>query len=328
MKAFEYTEPRTESDAVALLSEQPGHTEILAGGTDLVGLMKKMIIKPERVVNIMEIQSLQNIEQLEDGSVVIGAAVTLDEILAFPYMENYPAVTDAILGINSMQLQSQGTIGGEICQRPRCWFFMNGTGLLDDKQVVEGDNRYHAILGNTGAAKYVSGSRIGPALIALGAQVRLVGPNDQEQIIPVAEFFRTPRSEHHRETVLDSNQLLTHLILPAKQSATNATYEVRHGAGPEYPLAAAAAELEMDANGIVRKASVVMGQVAPTPWVSAEAVQVLVGKPVTPEVAEAAGRAAVAPATPLSQNEYKVQMSMVAVKRAILRAAGLETGGF
>ena len=84
MKAFEYTEPRTESDAVALLSEQPGHTEILAGGTDLVGLMKKMIIKPERVVNIMEIQSLQNIEQLEDGSVVIGAAVTLDEILAFP----------------------------------------------------------------------------------------------------------------------------------------------------------------------------------------------------------------------------------------------------
>ena len=198
MKAFEYTEPRTESDAVSLLSEQQGHTEILAGGTDLVGLMKKMIVKPERVVNIMEIPTLQNIEQMEDGSLVIGAAVTLDEILAFPYMENYPAVTDAILGINSMQLQAQGTIGGEICQRPRCWFFRNGTGLLDAQQVIEGDNRYHAILGNTGAAKYVSGSRIGPALIALGAQVRIVGPNDNEQIIPVAEFFRTPRSEHHR----------------------------------------------------------------------------------------------------------------------------------
>ena len=153
MKSFDYAEPRTEAEAVALLSEHAGRAEVLAGGTDLVGLMKKMIIKPDLVVNIMEVESLQSIGHQEDGSFSVGAAVTLDDLLAHPYLENYPAISDAILGINSMQLQSQGTLGGEICQRPRCWFYRNGEGLLDHQgQVSEGDNRLHAILGNQGPA--------------------------------------------------------------------------------------------------------------------------------------------------------------------------------
>ena len=329
MKAFEYAEPRTEVEAIEFLSEEAKQTEVLAGGTDLVGLMKKMLVTPDRVVNIMEVPSLQRIEPQEDGAVVIGAAVTLDEVLAHPYLESYPAITDAILGINSMQLQSQGTLVGDLCQRPRCWFFRNGQQLLDQSgHVAEGDNRFHAILGNSGPAKFVSSSRIGPALIVLDAKLRLVGPTaDDEQWIAAADFFVAPRHEEQQETVLLPGQLVTHVLLPAASSSYNATYEVRHGEGPDDPLAAAAVSLTME-GGVVSQARVVLGQVAPTPWFSQEASETLLGQAVDHDTAEAAGEAAVAQATPLSENGYKVNLAAVAVKRAVLRAAGIETGGF
>ena len=328
MKNFAYAAPRTEAEVVSLLSAQPGQVEILAGGTDVMGLMKKMVVQPDLVVNIMEVRSMQTVEPLSDGGVSIGATTTLDDVLASKYMADYRAVTDAILGINSMQLQSQGTIGGEICQRARCWYYRNGHGLLgeDGKVVVQGDNRYHAILGNSGPAKFVSGSRIAPALIALDASLRVVGPGEEEErMVPVADFFRTPRHEAQRETVLEPNQFVSHIVLPPA-TRQSATYEVRQGAGPEYPLAGAAASLQLE-GGIVRGATIVMGQVAPVPWISEEAAQTIRGLSVNQAIAEAAGQAAVAQATPLSENEYKVQLAKVAVKRAILLAAGLETGG-
>jgi xanthine dehydrogenase YagS FAD-binding subunit len=329
MKSFDYAEPRTETEVLALLSEHAGRAEVLAGGTDLVGLMKKMIVAPDLVVNIMEVDSLQSIGPMADGSFSIGAAVTLDDLLAHPYLENYPAISDAILGINSMQLQAQGTLGGELCQRPRCWFFRDGQSLLDhDRHVTDGDNRLQAILGNEGLAKFVSSSRIGPALVALDARLRIIGPGSEQRLLSVADFFVTPRHADQRETVLGPDQLLTHIILPPRTSSFNATYEVRHGEGPEYPLAAAAVSLEISSSGRVDDAMVVLGHVAPTPWISHEAAQTLVGSSVSESIAESAGNAALLQATPLSENEYKVQLARVAVKRAILRAAGFETGGF
>ena len=229
-----------------------------------------------------------------------------------------------------MQLQCQGTLGGEILQRPQCWFFRDNRGLLaaGGKLAEQGDNRYHAIFGNQGAAKFVSASRLAPALIALGATARVIGPEAaDEQFVPVEKLFRVPRHEGERENTLAPGQLVTHILLPPADGIANATYEVRHGEGPDYPLAAAAAALRIE-GGIVREAKIVLGHVAPTPWISDEAAAALVGRPVNAETAEAAGAAAVASATPLSNNEYKVQLAKVAVKRAILRAAGLETGGF
>ncbi|MFO0871464.1 MAG: FAD binding domain-containing protein [Pirellulales bacterium] len=334
MKNFEYAAPTTEAEALELLASDTLHTEILAGGTDLVGLMKKMIVTPDRVVNIMGIPSLQQIERREDGTLWIGAAVTLDTLLDSPYLAGYDAVTQAIRGISSLQFQCQGTIGGEVCQRPQCWFFRGGRGLLGEagEAVEAGDNRYHAILGNQGPAKFVHSSRVAPALIALGAAVRIVGTPagsthaEGETIKPIAEFFRVPRHERQREHVLASQQLLTHIVLPPL-TGCNATYEVRQGAGPEYPLAAAAASLEMDGDRVV-SARIVLGQVAPTPWDSPEAAAALRGRRVDEVSAEAAGLAAVAQATPLSCNGYKVALAKVAVKRAVLMAAGLPTGGF
>lgn len=328
MKAFEYAAPRHEAGVLELLSAEPGQTEILAGGTDLVGLMQQMIVTPDRVVNIKEVPTLRGIE-VDSQGVTIGATTTLDELVDSTELDPFPAIKQVIRNITSPQIVAQGTLGGELCQRPRCWYFRNGHGLLAaaDK-VASGENRFHAIFGNAGPARYVHPSRLAPALVALGAQVRVIGPTDEDEtIMPVEALFHTPRHQRQREVVLAPNQLLTHVLVPHAGERLNASYEVRHGEGPDYPLAAAAASLRI-AGGVVREADVVLGHVAPVPWLSPAAAQAILGRPVTHDTAAAAGEAAVASATPLSDNAYKVQLARVAVKRAILLAAGLETGGF
>jgi xanthine dehydrogenase YagS FAD-binding subunit len=331
MKLYEYASARTEEEALALAVA--GRTEFLAGGTDLVPLLTTGVVETDRVVYIDGVESMRGISvDAATGELVIGAVVHLDDLAQSPYLDDYHAIRQAIDGISSMQLIAQGTLGGEICRRPMCWYYRTGHGLLADngRIVVEGDNRYHAILGNQGPAKFVHASRIAPALVALGGRVRiLAGAADearfsgpQQALVPVETFYRTPKREGERATILPQGGLLTHVILPPA-NRFNATYEVRHGEGPDMPLAAAAAALDID-GGVVRAAKIVLGQVAPVPWVSHEAAGVLVGRRVTHELADEAGWAAVSAATPLSDNEYKVQLAAVAVKRAILTAAGIE----
>ena len=329
MKAFQYAAPRQENDVLGLLSAEWGHTELLAGGTDLVGLMKKMVITPDLVVNLMEVDSMRGIETDSSGA-TIGAITNLDDMLDSPELDDYTALKQAIRGISSMQLQAQATVGGELCRRPQCWYFRNGHGLLAERgqMVTDGDNRFHAIFGNAGPAKFVSGSRLAPALIASDARVRIVGPtSEDDSLLPLEFFYRIPKEDNQRETVLEPNQVLTHVHLPPADGLATATYEVRHGSGPEHPLCAAAAALRIE-GGIVTDAKIVLGQVAPVPWVSPEAAAAIIGEPVNAYTALAAGEAATAKATPLSGNRHKVQLARVSVQRAILLAAGLETGGF
>ncbi len=329
MKAFEYAAPESEQEVLEMLSARQGETEVMAGGTDLVGLMKKMIITPERVVSLSRVESLRTIDADSQGARV-GAMMALDDLAEHPLSADYPALRQAIAAIHSLQLQAQGTLGGELCQRPRCWYFRAGDGLLakSGRLVAEGDSRYHAIFGNAGAAKFVSPSRLAPALIALGARVRVVGPGSEDETeMPLEYLFRTPKDDRQREHNLEPNQFVSHVLLPPPAGVASASYEVQHGAGPEYPLAAAAAALSIR-GGIVADARIVLGQVAPVPWLSAEAAEAILGRPVNPSTADAAGEAAVARATPLGSNEYKVQLAKVSVKRALLLAAGLESGGF
>jgi xanthine dehydrogenase YagS FAD-binding subunit len=302
----------------------------LAGGTDLVGLMKKMIVTPDRVVNIADVDSLRHVEPDASGGVRIGASVTLDEFQDSKLTDRYPAVKQAIQGIASVQLQSQGTVGGELLRRPMCWYYRQGHGLLanEGRDVVDGDNRYHAILGNRGPAKFVNASRLAPALISLGAVARIIGPRpEDERFVAVEDLFRTPSHDGQRENVLETGHLLTHVIIPPDEARLSAAYEVRQSEGPDMPLAAAAATMAV-VGGVVREARIVMGQVAPTPWLSVEAAKSLLGRPITEATAREAGIAAVSGATPLKDNHYKVQLAQVAVTRAVLRAAGLDTGGF
>jgi xanthine dehydrogenase YagS FAD-binding subunit len=329
MKAFEFASPRHEAEILSLLGDDWSDSEVLAGGTDLVGLMKKMIVTPRRVVNLLEVDSMRGIESDSMG-VTIGAVTRLDEVAGHPDLGPFRAILDVIGGLGSMQNAAQGTVGGELFHRPRCWYFRNGQGLLAQggRAVARGENRYHAIFGNGGAARFVSASRLAPALIALDAFVRVLGPTSRdERMVALEDVYRIPRGESQREYLLTPRQVVTHVRLPSAEGVESTTYEIKHGVGPEPPLAAASVAVEMQ-GGIVTRAKVVLGQVAPIPWLVPQAAEAIVGKAISPETARKAGEAAVSGATPLSDNAYKVQLARVAVERALLAAVGLPTGGF
>jgi xanthine dehydrogenase YagS FAD-binding subunit len=328
MKRFEYARATSEREAVELLTDGEKQTAVLAGGTDLVALMKRMVVTPDRVVNIRDIESLRRIDTDHDGNVWIGAAVSLEEFLDDPATDPFPSANMVIQGISSIQLQAQGTLVGELLHRPKCWYFRDGHGLTAaGGMVVDGDNRYHAILGNRGPAKFVSASRLAPALMAMGARVRILGPDpEDESIVDLSNLYQTPKSSDDTEHALRPGQLVTHLMIPNQGNRLSAAYEVRHGAGPDAPLATAAVSLDVRM-GLVRDAQIVLGQVAPTPWIAHRAAESLRGKPINENSAADAGIEAVADAMALSQNEYKIQLAQVAVKRALLKAVGHETGG-
>jgi xanthine dehydrogenase YagS FAD-binding subunit len=225
----------------------------------------------------------------------------------------------------SPQIRNLATLGGNLCQRPRCWYFRNGLGLLPkDKSgkdlVAEGDNRYHAILGNEGPAKFVSPSTLVPVLIAYGAKLQIAGPKGQREL-PLEKFYVIPKTAGEREHDLQPNEIVTALVLPAAGESKTAHYELRQKAVFDWPLAVAAVALKMSGNR-VNSARVVMGYVAPVPWPSKEAEQMLSGKAVDEATASAVAEAALKNARPLKHNAYKVQLARVAVKRAILKAAG------
>ena len=324
MQAFEYAHPTNKQEAVALLGSRWGETEILAGGTDLLSLMKDYIVTPKRVVNIKSIAELNGIRTGAEGT-VIGALVTLEELRAHRETRaQFPSLTQAAAGISSPQIRNMGTVGGDLCQRPRCWYFRNGFGLLardpEGRPLVpDGENRYHAILGTASGAYFVNPSSLAPALIALGAKVRLFGPGGQREV-PVAEFYSVPKSAGEREHVLRPNEILTHVVIPPAAGVRNATYEVRQRTALDWPLATASVALKLAA-GKVTSARIVLGQVAPVPWKATDAEKWLIGKTITPANAATAGEEAVRGARPLSENKYKVQLARVAVKRALLAAA-------
>jgi xanthine dehydrogenase YagS FAD-binding subunit len=324
MTPYEYAQPVTEAEAVALLTERD-RTTILASGMDLVPMLQRSLVQPERVVDITRIESLRGVEATENG-VSIGSLTTLEEILHSPLLAEYPSLADVVHGVRAIQVQQNGTLGGDLCHLPNCWYFRSGYGLLareGNRSLPEiGDNRYHAIFGNSGAAKFVSASRLAPPLIAWGAKVRIAGPKpEQEEWLPLERFYVTPKQERQGVTVLKPGQLITHLWLPETTGRVSATYEVIEMQGLDWPLCAAAVMLEMQ-QGIVRQARIVLGQVAPTPWISFPAASALIGQPVTPETAARAGQAAAREATPLSQNGYKVRLAETCVTRVLLKATG------
>jgi xanthine dehydrogenase YagS FAD-binding subunit len=324
MQAFEYANPATLQDALGMLGSKWGESNVLAGGTDLISLMKEYIETPKRLINIKGIKELGGIQSSKTG-LRIGSAVTLEELAENAEVrKSFPSLAEAARGVASPQIRNMGTVGGDLCQRPRCWYFRQGFGLLAMKDgqslVTDGENRYHAILGNGGPAYFVSASSFGPALVALGAKVRLASASGHREVA-VSKFFVTPQNENSREIALLPNEILTEIIVP-HEGTKNATYEVRQKQALDWPLAAASVALKMKGS-TVSSARIVLGHVAPTPWEATQAGQALAGKAVTAESAEEAGKAAVADAKPLSGNGYKVQLARVAVKRALLEAVGM-----
>jgi xanthine dehydrogenase YagS FAD-binding subunit len=325
MQGFEYASPTTKEQAVALLGSSWGDAEVLAGGTDLLSLMKDDVVHPKRIVSIKEVAELRGIKTTKAG-LRIGATVTIQELLDnTEVVRQYPAISHAAEGITSPQIRAMGTVGGDLCQRPRCWFYRAGFGLLandasGEPLVPTGDNRYHAILGNSGPAYFVNPSSLAPALIAYGATVRIHGAKGSREV-PVEKFFVTPQKADQREYDLKPGEIVTEIVVPPPGGAKSATYEVRQKEALDWPLAAASVSLKIS-GGKVASARIALGHVAPVPWRSEAAEKALVGKSINEETAKAAGEAAVVGAKSLGRNAYKIQLARVAVKRAVLAAAG------
>jgi xanthine dehydrogenase YagS FAD-binding subunit len=326
MHPIEYASPETREQAVRLLGTDPAAAAPLAGGSDLLGLMKSGVETPRRLVNLKGIAGLTGVRS-ESGGLRIGALSVLDDLAADAALGfEYPAVTAAAGRLAGPQIRNVATLGGNLLQRPRCWYYRNGFGLLalrDGKSMIpSGDYRYHAILGNEGPAYFVSPSTLAPVLVAVGARAALFGP-EGERRIELEKLYRGPKQPGEREHDLRPGEILTEVLLPPAAGRKIATYEVRQRTSLDWSLATASVALTLSPDGKVTEARVVLGQVAPIPWVSAEAAEVLKGNRIDVALAWKAGEAAVQKALALEQNRYKVQLAKVAVKRALIAAAGI-----
>lgn len=327
MQPFEYASPTTREQAVRLLAAQPDRTTVLAGGSDLLALMKDGVVVPGRLVNLKKVEGLRGIRYAAESGFRIGALTSIDELASSEAVRlEHPVVAETAGRLAGPQIRHVATVGGNLCQRPRCWYFRNGFGLLpmrDGKSMVlEGDNRYHAILGNDGPAYFVSPSTLVPVLIALNAEVTLLGPQGERRI-PLEKLYRVPQTEGEREHDLAPGEIVTELALGPLAGRQAANYEVRQRETLDWPLATAAVALETD-SGRVKSARVILGQVAPVPWGAREVESFLVGKAIDEAVADEAGKLAVQGAKPLSRNRYKIQLARVAVRRALLAAVGAD----
>jgi xanthine dehydrogenase YagS FAD-binding subunit len=325
LKPFTYVNPTNEKDAVAALSPEYEKAMPLGGGQDLLARMKDYITQPERIVNVKN--ALDHTVTPLSGGLRIGAAMKMIDVAEHAEIGRlYPAVAAAAIEVGTPQIRNQGTVGGNLNQRPRCWYFRNEEFVCFKKGGYTcfspaGENQFHAIFGG-GPTFIVHPSSLAVPFVAYGATFRLFGPKG-ERLVPASEYFTKPTLQNvQRENVLEPNELLTHVILPPPGSVKSGHYEVRYKASHDWPIAFATVLLVMNGS-TVQSARVVMGAVAPTPWRSQAAEQALAGKTMSPETAAAAAEAALRGATPLSQNAYKIQVAKTAVERAILHAAGL-----
>ncbi len=324
MKAFEYAGPTSIEDVVKLLGRDSGTAEALSGGTDLISRMKEYVSSPDRVVYLKDVASLSGVSWDPNVGTTIGTGTTLADLLGHKGVRTYlPALWQAASEVGTPQIKNMATVGGNLLQRPRCWYYRNGHGLLamrDGKSLVrDGDNRYHAIFMTDGNALFVSPSSLAVPLIALGARATVIGAKG-ERTIPVADLYQVPKKEGDRELTLAPGELLTKVVVPASRGK-NGTYEARQKQAHDWPLVMASANLEYEGEIVARSRVIVYG-VAPVPWRSKEAEEVIQGKNVNIDLAEAAASASIGSAKPLSMNGYKVALMKTVVKRALMTAIG------
>jgi len=275
-----------------------------AGGTDLLGLVKEELIAPARVVSLRSVGSLDGIARRPDGALAQAAGESA-----------------------SPQLRRIATIGGNLLQRPRCWYFRSRFHPCARKGgstcfAFAGENEYHAIFGQHGCA-IVHPSTPATALVALGASVELARAGRAPRTLPLESFFVAPDRDVTRENVLEDGEVLTAIVLPPPRAGLRSAHRrVGELESFDWPIADAAVVLELGAGGECRGASIVLGSAAPVPHRAKAAQSALVGSRVTGEAARRAARAALEGATPLAHNAYKLPVFEALVRRTILEAAG------
>jgi xanthine dehydrogenase YagS FAD-binding subunit len=333
MKAFALIHPKSIDDATRLLAEGGTLDAIrpMGGGQDLLGTMKDYILTPDTVVDLKRLPNLDQINYDRKKGLRLGALVTITEVEEHPDIKaHFPALAEAAHSIATVQIRNVGTVGGNLCQRPRCWYYRNEHIMClkkgGDKCYAAPDsaeNKYNAILGG-GPSYIVHPSDLAPVLVCLGAVLTISGPNKQKRELPVEQFFTLPSAgDVQHENILKPGELVTEIFVPNSALAARSTYlKFREKNSLDWALSSVALAVEAD-GGTVKNASIVLGGVAPIPWRAKSAEAALRGQSLTEAVFNAASEAATEGAKPLAQNGYKVPLTQALVRRAArLVAAG------
>jgi xanthine dehydrogenase YagS FAD-binding subunit len=319
-------ERASDVDHAIELARQPG-AKFIGGGTNLLDLYKSGIEKPVRLVDVSRL-ALSAIEELPGGGLRIGAMASNTAAATHPLVrQRYRLLSEALLNGASTQLRNMATIGGNLLQRTRCYYFTDPTFAHCNKRdpgsgcdAIDGHNRIHAILGASPQCIATNPSDMSVALVALDAVVHLQGPDGARQV-PVADFHRLPEDRPQDDTVIRPGELIVSVELPPSPFSQHSHYlKVRDRASYAFALVSVAAAVDFD-GGAVRDARIVLGGVAHKPWRALEAERLLRGQPLSDEALAKAGAAAVAGARPYAHNVFKVELAKRAVVRA-LRTAG------
>ena len=344
MNRFSWVSAKTVSEAASITSTTvaeamtatdnqagPGKGALLkAGGIDLLDLLKEGLVQPETVVNLREIPQLDSIVNDADGSLRIGATATLASIADHPLVRRrYPAFARAIAASASPQIRNMATLGGNLLQRPRCWYLRAAEYHClrkggDHCFAISGENQYHAIFHNRPCA-IVHPSTAATVLVALGATLQLTSANGKVRQSLLEEFFVSAQEDVTRENRLQSQEILTAIRLPALAAGVRMAHlKQAEKDSFDWPLADVAVVLDVASNGKCRGAAIILGAAAPVPYRATAAERIVTGRRLDEAVAREAGRAALDGATPLSKNAYKLPLFETLVRRAIL--AALERG--
>lgn len=333
MNAFELAQARTVAEAVQALGEANGSVgsppgpavQILAGGQDLLALMKDYVLQPERLVNLKGVAELRAIRR-EGQTLVIGALATLAEVAASDLVRSHAAaLAEAAAEAATPQIRHHGTVGGNLCQKTRCWYYRaEAMHCLrkggDVCLAAVGDHRYHSIFGES-ACMSPQMSALGIPATCYGATVRAAGPRG-ERTLTLPELYDSINHDPTQDTALAPNEVLTHLVVPTLPGWSVAHEEVRAKQAYDWPLAMATAALRLE-GGVVREVRLILGAVAPTPHVDAEAAKVMIGQRPSQDLMARAAAAVLAPAHPTDQLTYKIPLTRHLVRRVLLKAAGL-----
>jgi xanthine dehydrogenase YagS FAD-binding subunit len=321
MKTFVNANPKDIREAITMLTR--GNASIVGGGSDLLGMVKERLVSPDVLVNLKSIRGLDRVET-QSGKVKIGGLITLDALSHDAQIrKNYAVLAEAAESVGTPQIRNAGTLAGNVCQRPWCWYYRNGFPCLknggDKCFSASGENQLHAIFGG-GPSYIVHPSDTAPALVALDAEFHVSGPSG-DRVIPAGQFFQLPRVDATRENVLASDDVLVAITLPASRPGVRSTYhKVLDREAWTHAVVSVAVVLDMDKQ-VCRSAHVVLGGVAPIPWRLPKVEAMLAGQRITPELAAKAGEAAIEGARPLAKNKYKVPLTKNVVKRTLLSLA-------
>ena len=326
MKAFTNVNPRDLAQAVSVVKQAHAdrrNVAIAGGGSDLLGMMKERLVAPDVLVHLGAIKNLDGIKLINPGA-TIGGQITLAALAANPLIRSeFPVLAEAAESVATPQIRNVATLAGNVCQRPWCWYYRNGFACLKNGGTtcysISGENQFHAIFGG-GPSHIVHPSDTAPALVALDATFRIVGPAGA-RAVAAADFFTLPTVDASRENVLKEGEMLAEIVLPRRGAARRSAYhKVLDREAWTHAVVSAAVILDMNGE-VCRSARIVLGGVAPIPWRLPEVEKMLAGQRITPELAAQAGEAAVAGARPLAKNGYKVPLTRGMVSRALLTIA-------